>query len=176
MTTFKGFLVAGALSLAGFMGAASDAKADITYIVNATFDDLTQLTGDFKINVSHYVSSWDLTTATGATVSSYNYTPTTGYTSSLCGPSCESFFRTGYFGGLQLTFAAPLGSYGVDRIVAGIGSWENHSYTSGGAPIRYVTSGTVTGVPEPSSWALLLIGFAGFGVAKHRRTRRGAAA
>jgi hypothetical protein len=32
---------------------------------------------------------------------------------------------------------------------------------------------TASGVPEPSVWALMLIGFAGLGFAGYRRTRSG---
>jgi PEP-CTERM motif len=44
----------------------------------------------------------------------------------------------------------------------------------GGVPFPGVGHFTLTLVPEPSTWALMLIGFAGLGVASYRATRKGA--
>jgi hypothetical protein len=49
--------------------------------------------------------------------------------------------------------------------------------------LTFVTNGSFTGtmtpltasVPEPSTWTMMLIGFAGVGFAAYRRTRRGSA-
>jgi hypothetical protein len=44
-------------------------------------------------------------------------------------------------------------------------------------PLTFTTSGDVTffsSVPEPSTWALMLVGFAGLGIAGYRQTRKGA--
>jgi hypothetical protein len=35
--------------------------------------------------------------------------------------------------------------------------------------------GSITAVPEPSSWAMLILGFAGIGFMAHRRKRTGSA-
>ena len=37
------------------------------------------------------------------------------------------------------------------------------------------TTGAVSGVPEPSTWAMMLIGFAGLGFVAYRRTKKSAA-
>ena len=40
----------------------------------------------------------------------------------------------------------------------------------------FAIGGVVEGVPEPSTWALMLLGFAGLGYAGYRRTREPRAA
>jgi PEP-CTERM motif-containing protein len=40
-------------------------------------------------------------------------------------------------------------------------------------PVRFFANGgTIASVPEPSTWAMMLIGFAGIGFAGYRRSRR----
>jgi hypothetical protein len=46
----------------------------------------------------------------------------------------------------------------------------------GEAFLAALTTSTVCGVPEPSTWAMMLIGFAGLGFAAHRRSRKSAGA
>ena len=49
------------------------------------------------------------------------------------------------------------------------GSWSLETADSG-------DNGVWQGVPEPSTWALMLLGFAGLGFAAHRRAKKGRAA
>jgi hypothetical protein len=124
-----------ALAAASVVACASVSKADITYIVTGTFDDSTALSGRFTVDVYGYVelSSLDLTTVDG-TISGYVYTGASADPDG-CGTNCVGYGRTSppYFGGLQLTFANPLGSPGPDPIIGYEGgpSWENLSYSIG---------------------------------------------
>lgn len=162
-------------AIGAFLLGSAPTLADIKYDVAATFDDNTMLTGDFTINTYGFLESWDLTTSDG-TISHYEYTPASTVLSGGCAGSCFIFGRTAppYFGALQLTFTTPLGSYGPDVIMGGAGgpSWENLSFSLGDPPIRYITSGVVTGVPEPATWAMMLVGFAGLGFAGYRRKKQ----
>ena len=73
----------------------------------------------------------------------------------------------------SLSFSAPVsaGAQMVEILIT-------RPFTSGGdrvTPNQYVTdvSATVGGaVPEPSTWAMILIGFAGFGFVSYRKSRR----
>jgi len=83
---------------------------------------------------------------------------------------------------LQLTFAGTLG-LGNNTLLGGIGgpSWEcvGFSCPGGDDPTRYVLDseitvvGTAPAVPEPSSWAMMIIGFLGLGWLSYRRATRG---
>src|SRR6185312_13754292 len=154
------------------------AKADVMYIVNGSFDDGTTLTGSLLVNQYGFLSDWDLKTTNG-TVGAYEYTPATTFTSD-CDGICIFFgnrigsARTD--GGLQLTFANPLGSAGLDPIIGGAGgpSWQNLSFTALAPPIRFIEDGVAAAVPEASTWAMLLLGFLGIGVLAHRRKSSGA--
>jgi PEP-CTERM motif len=169
-----------ALAPAGVVVGATGSKADVTYIVSGTFDDSTTLSGEFTVDIYGYVelSSLFLTTSNG-TITGYVYTSATADPDG-CGANCVGYGRTSppYFGGLQLTFMNPLGSSAPDPIVGGEGgpSWENLSYTIGGPPIRYLANGVATPVPEPATWAMMLLGFASLSFAGYRAQRRTAAA
>jgi hypothetical protein len=168
-----------ALAAASVVACASASKADITYIVTGTFDDSTALSGRFTVDVYGYVelSSLDLTTVDG-TISGYVNTGASADPDG-CGTNCVGYGRTSppYFGGLQLTFANPLGSPGPDPIIGYEGgpSWENLSYSIGGPPIRYLVNGVATPVPEPATWAMLMAGLVGLGVVGCCRGSTGAA-
>jgi hypothetical protein len=175
-------IAASAMTVAGLMGTVNASKADVTYIVNATFDDTTKLTGDFVINTYGYLANWDLTTVVG-TLAGYTYTPASSFIGGgNLGGNTGTYYFVGvdsppYDGGLQLSFQNPLGSFGPDTIVGGSGgpSWENASYTSGAPPIRYIDGGVATGVPEPATWAMMVLGFAALGFAGYRGTTKGGA-
>jgi hypothetical protein len=168
--------VAGVVLALSFVLASSGAKADIVYTVDATFNDSTKLVGDFSINQYGNLSNWDLTTVTGA-VNGYVYTPATTYLSG-CSGNCLYFGRTtpaAYEGGLQLTFLNPLGGPS-DPIVPGAVSFENSVFAIGGPPVRYIGEGIASSVPEPSTWAMMIMGFAGIGFLAYRRRRNAALA
>ena len=78
---------------------------------------------------------------------------------------------------LNLTFQNPLTSGGIDLIVIGnylasdtAQSWEcNNCF-----PIRLVSGGEASSLaaPEPSTWAMMLVGFAALAFAGYRFSRR----
>jgi hypothetical protein len=43
-------------------------------------------------------------------------------------------------------------------------------------PFQMLVDGTTISVPEPSTWAMVLLGFAGLGFVSYRRTQRAALA
>ena len=191
-------LVAGGLAILALAGAPSRSQADVKYTVeNAVFDDTanTQLTGWFTINQYGQLGNWDLTVSQGTTqgapisngglVTAYEYTPATTALTNTTGcevaNSCFIFGRATYLGSLQLAFENPLG-LSTDPIIGGVPgvggngsiSWENLSYTIGGEPIRYLNTDafvTASGVPELSTWAMMLIGFVGLGFAGYSKSQ-----
>ena len=64
-----------------------------------------------------------------------------------------------------------VGSYGysVHDVVTNANNWGANQYWAGYNNI------TTSGVPEPSTWALMLLGFAGLGFGGYRASRKGAA-
>ena len=178
----KAFIGASAISVIALMGAPAASHANIRYDVTGTFDDGATVSGYFDINVYGYLSAFDLTTTDGS-IAGYEYTPTTSYTNG--GASYLTFNRAypnAYQGALQLDFSAPLSGYGLQPLVTGEGgpSWETAGYVNVDdvppEPVRYLVSGAVIGVPELSTWAMMLAGFVGLGLAGHRRARKGAVA
>jgi hypothetical protein len=167
------------LASSALLTSTSAGYADVTYLVTGVFNDGTTLSGDFVIDAYGYLSGWNLTTQDGL-ISGYDYTPSTTVLGG-CGANCLNFGRNdpAYYGGLQLTFTTPLGSYGPVAVDTNpSASWENLSWTAGGEPLRYFVNNSdivVTGVPEASTWAMLLVGFAGLGLAGYRASRKGGA-
>ena len=197
---FKSILSAAALAAVAWFTAVPAAKADLVWtLVNVQLDDGTYVNGTFSLNVYGYLSFWDITT-TGGSLSGYHYqSPPDGINASIDTPfGTAVVFNHGtppeyldaYNGYLTLTFANSLGLPGIDPIIGGT---EGPSYECGGYgselgdcgsnPIRFVAEGSrdlypyavASAVPEPSTWAMLLIGFAGLGWTL-RRTRRSAKA
>jgi hypothetical protein len=71
----------------------------------------------------------------------------------------------------QLTFLLPVGQFELDI------TSSSQGFSNSGSPVLisygiFASSDTVVAVPEPSTWAMLLIGFAGIGFAAYRRKRR----
>src|SRR5665213_580410 len=147
--TLKSFFAVAAL-IATILGWTPFAKADVIYSVSGVFDDGATLSGKFSVNTYGDViyTSLDLITTTGTSaVSNYTYTSATSFPDGGCSASnCITYGRLvpPYFGAIELAFQNPLGSVAVDPIVVGANSWENLSYTLGDAPIRYLTSGSVS--------------------------------
>ena len=177
-------IAAGALTLAALGLGISSGEAR-TFSLSGTFDDGTTFSGTFETNVYGYLDAWDITTKTGttnggSTIMGYEYTPGTSY-GSCTGAHCIGFGNQTppYYQDLNLEFSAPL-SAGLNTIVGGPypdgPSWEAINFGSS-APddFRYVTSGSAFGTPEPSTWAMMGLGFAGLAFAGYRVRRTAAA-
>lgn len=93
-----------------------------------------------------------------------------GYNVDACayvGNNCDAANNQGdlFSGTMELTFAGGTSSITLDNFVARYASLSELNNTSGeGTPVG--------GVPEPGTWALMLLGFAGVGVAMRRSRRR----
>jgi hypothetical protein len=178
----------------------AEAKADIVWTLhNVVFDDGGEvLNGTFTVNVYGYLkdSAISITTTQG-TMTNMTGGPLNGdlYNADLVAGNINNsgnglpddivtFFSStlGYLGTLNLEFKYALSTpRAVNPIIGGEGgpSWEcaigfdcpDVGYL--GTPIRYTgTDGFGAGVvPEPSSWALLIVGFAGVGFAGYRRAK-----
>jgi PEP-CTERM motif len=78
-------------------------------------------------------------------------------------------------GSLAVSVPVTAGSQTIEIIITR--PFTNDGYT----PLQYVTNisasieGSASVVPEPSTWAMLLLGFAGLGYAGYRRSRRAVA-
>jgi len=164
-------LALGASAMVCALSAPLAASADTKWLVNATFTDGTTLTGYFTYDVYGYVYHWNLVTQPGSGLSGTDYT-TGGSTYSY---SSEVVFdAAGYSQELNLFTTKPLtaGSVGNSFTSA---SYECQysslcSFPIGG-DIRYldVAESSITYVPEPTAWALMLLGVAGVGWAARRR-------
>jgi hypothetical protein len=88
----------------------------------------------------------------------------------------------GIYGGEQIAFVAnntnylqlivPVTFNGTGSIIPGVDT----SYAEVGTNYAYLAAGKVlvAGVPEPSTWAMLLLGFAGVGFMTYRRKAKSA--
>jgi hypothetical protein len=144
-----------------------------------TFDDGGTASGTFSTDSNTGgVTAFDITTTGGSTLGGSVYDTTT---SALFGNnffSSNSFILATLNGSspyINLVFVNPLTSTGVDVLVPGtsvgsvVGSWECNNCD----PRRGVVGGeAVSAVPEPSTWAMLLLGFAGIGSMAYRRKSR----
>jgi hypothetical protein len=83
------------------------------------------------------------------------------------------FYDTGHFAinigpqALYLTFGSALGGASVHLSLMAYDDSNQPEY-QGGAAFESVT-GVVAAVPEPSTWAMMILGFAGLGFMAYRR-------
>jgi hypothetical protein len=164
-------LMAGVISVA-VVG--SEAKADVYWTVDATFTDGTTVTGTFVTNVYGYLeSNYSLTTEAFGPFPGFTYNSSDSYYSN------GTFYvdaQPGYEQDLHLQFSDPLNVVNPDNPIVGgnlgpsyecVGSYS--CYVPSGGSTRYIDGGFASSVPEPSTWALLLVGFLGVGFAAYRR-------
>ena len=158
----------------------SAANADVTWLVNGTFDDGTTVTGTFDINVYGYLENADLKTETNGVFTGFEYTTVDSYVAT--GVTFVDF-QPGYTSDLRLTFTDSLGAPEANNPIIGgefgpsyecQGSYS--CYVPAGGDTRYIASGFASAgaVPEPAAWALMISGFGLAGAALRRR--RGALA
>ena len=149
-------------------------------VFNASFNSPSDgFTLDFNNQVATVgatVSPYDANTSFGATLTGYLDASATGsYTVTLGSDDAGYLFINN-----ALVVSRPgLNGYGTNDasvdLTAGVHPFTIEYYNgppTGAAVGLGLSSGlTVTGVPEPSTWALLILGFAGLGWAGYRRAR-----
>jgi hypothetical protein len=162
--------------------APSMASADTRWLVDATFDDGTTLTGTFTLNVYGFLESANLVTEvdTPNGFEAFDYTTADSFISN---GNFYVDFQPGYTQDLHLEFADILTAGSQNNlIISGEGgpSYEcqgsYNCYVPFGGNTRYIASGFADEVPEPATWALMLVGFAGLGMALRGRRARALAA
>ena len=160
-----------AVMLAIFAATGANAGPIHYTLSNVTFDDGAALTGDFTIDhATGDLISFDILAADGD-LPAYEYV--TGY-STIRDKFVSNqylFFSSSFTRYVTFAFVGPLG-LGSNAIVVdpfGPSSFECDNCLN----VRLVTSGVAIGnaVPEPSSWAMMLSGFAAIGGAIRARHR-----
>jgi hypothetical protein len=138
-----------------------------------TFDDGGTATGTFTTDSTNgNLLSYDLSTTAGTTLGAFHYDATTSkkYGDNNFGSNSFLVQTLNFHRYINLAFNNPLTGGGFDAITIGQNSFECNNCT----PDRYVTAGYATSVtasvPEPLSWALMVVGFGLVGVAARRRT------
>jgi hypothetical protein len=186
--SFKALALIGAVA-GSAVGMSTSARADIIYTVNAMFDDGEHLTGTFSLNVYGYLATVNLTTTGSGTSTLPGDTYTMPGSSSGIIPNApppNGFYILpdsdgAYDAQLQLIFDHPLGGTGIYHIVGGelgpsfecAGNYNcylNGTVNPAEQIVRFIAEGTaIAAVPEPSTWAMMMIGFAGLGYMAFRR-------
>jgi len=139
-------------------------------ITDGTFDDGGTFSGTFSAEFFTTNYTWDITTTAGSTLSGAEYSSSgTGYnTFSPNGGALE--FSAGSPSGttLELIPSDPAAYSGTI-----MGSESAYTGTTSGTPSRTITGGnyviTISGVPEPAAWAMMLVGTAFAGATLRRR-------
>jgi hypothetical protein len=149
--------------------APSMASADTRWLVDATFDDGTTLTGTFTINVYGFLESANLETETNGAFTGFDYTTADSYYSN---GNFYVDFQPGYTQDLHLEFANTLTTGSQNNLIIGGENGPSYEcegsyscYIPMGGDTRYIASGFADEVPEPATWALMLAGFGGLGMA-----------
>ena len=174
MTRFKTLGLCALLSGLALWPAAASANTE--WMVNATFDDNSTLTGTFVVNTYGYLVSANLQTETNGVFTAFDYTTSDSFVATGISSPYFIDFQPGYQSDLHVVFADSLTTGTADNpIVTGGASYECQGSFScfdlGGGNTRFIESGFATEVPEPAVWALMLAGFGGLGVALRARRR-----
>jgi hypothetical protein len=78
------------------------------------------------------------------------------------------------FGGISFSTAAGI-DYNLTNFPDGLDNITNSVVNPGGVPCCTVSIDlSVTAIPEPTTWAMMLLGFTGLGFAGYRASRKGA--
>jgi hypothetical protein len=168
-------LKAAILAAAGF-ALSGPAKADVTWLVNGTFDDGGTVVGHFTINVYGFLeNNYNLLTTAGGTLPGFDYNPSDANIT-IATTTNSVDFQINYQQDLHLTFAGNLGVPASNNPIVGGSpgpSWEcafSYScFVPEGGLTRYIGSGLATAVPELSTWAMMGLGFVGLGGLAFRR-------
>jgi hypothetical protein len=165
-----------ALATAALLGTATDSKANVTWLVNGVFDDTGTLSGEFTIDQYGFLlNNFNLQTTSGTLLPGFDYNSSDSYYSN------GTFYvdaQPGYQADLHLQFTDSLDVASLNNPIMGGApgpSWECQGsfscFVPSGGETRYLASGVASAVPEPATWAMMLVGFAGLGFAGYRKSR-----
>jgi hypothetical protein len=170
-------IITGAVAItAACIGFATASKANVTWNVAGTFDDGGMVSGHFTIDQYGFLlNNFSLTTTAG-TLPGFTYNASDSYFSN---GTFYVDFQPHYDADLHLTFAdSLLVASSANPLMGGSPgpSWECAGsfscYVPSGGTTRYISSGSAVGtVPEPPTWAMLMLGFAAFGLVGYRSAR-----
>lgn len=158
---------------AGLALAQSSHAATIQWsLSDGTFDDGSAFSGSFLFDTtSGEITTWDIVSTAGSIVFGETYAPGDGESATADGASV-TFVGAGPNERLTLTGFSP----GTPGSFAPLGGGELHEDAYGdGIASRSITGGTASspvqggGVPEPASWALLIVGAGATGALRRRR-------
>jgi hypothetical protein len=143
-----------------------------------TFQDGGVATGTFSTDsTTGNVTAFNITTTDGSILNGAKYDSTTSeiMNNLFIANSFVAVFSNNLTPYIELGFVNPLTSPEVDPLVPGFtssysGSWE---CCSDNGDMREITGGaavsTVSAVPEPSTWVMMVLGFLGLGWTAYRR-------
>jgi hypothetical protein len=159
------------LGVAMASGFASAANATTYYLHGAEFDDGTSVTGFFSTNVSGYFDGYDIATVNGA-IAGYHYVYGVINATYNPGDSGATFNRPDYIGYLSLSAAGPIDGLVTGSLaLTGISECDTFGPPCPVGHGRSFSSGSLslTPAPEPTAWALMMLGFGAVGLALRKR-------
>jgi hypothetical protein len=162
------------LLVAAVMVAPANA-ATINWTLNfVQFTDGGTATGTFSTDsITGAVTAFDITTTPGQFISTgFEYDAATSLQGAGLGTNSFSLTQVDSPNrALELSFFNPLTSPGTDTLVFGESNeCGSNSCGSFRSPIDGLAVGSaVSAVPEPTTWAMMILGFAGVGFVAYRR-------
>ena len=184
MKSIKAYLVALPLLLGFLLTAPVQAAAINWTLSGVTFDDGGTASGIFSTDSgTGGLLSWDITTTTGSTLSGFHYDSSTSllFGNDYFGPNSFIVAENNITRYIHFSFVNPLNVGGVNPLHTGFNdlnlatsSWECDNCFA----LRAVTAGSaisVSAVPEPETYAMMLAGLGLLGFAARRRKQAQAA-
>lgn len=137
------------------------------------FDDGGTASGTFATDsTTGDLLTYNIDTTAGSTLGAFHYDPSTSLIFGNNVFTSNSFVvvKTDSTKYINFAFVNPLTTGGIDAFK--LGGFPNSYECNNCGSVRNVTAGVATtgAVPEPASWALLVVGFGLVGVATRRRT------
>jgi PEP-CTERM motif len=142
------------------------------YLVNSPAEE-----GAYAAQIAGYSFGPDTLTQTIATTAGQDYTLSFWIYQQAIGPL--TFFSVTWDGSTVVSMSYPASDSGdipyvnFTASVVGMGSDTLQFISANDPGWTYVDNVSLGVVPEPSTWAMMMLGFAGLGFAGYRKTKRG---